>query len=101
MPCNLQSKPSTRLSNAQEPLKDYAYHQPRDSENRGKRQLSLKATVELELWGIKTSPLRTGDVPYGSQGSSRPGEISFWGNFATPVRRKAFRLRRLSESLQL
>jgi hypothetical protein len=49
----------------------------------------LGATVELKIVGIEDFTTANGDVPYCSQGSSRPGEISFWGNFTTSVCQKA------------
>jgi hypothetical protein len=45
------SNKKTDFSNAQEALKTNAYYQPRDLENRGKRQLTLEATVELKFVG--------------------------------------------------
>jgi len=49
----------------------------------------LKATVELEIVGNNDFATATSDVPNCSQGFSRPGEVSFWGNFTTSVRQKA------------
>ncbi|HKE06155.1 MAG TPA: hypothetical protein VKE91_19035 [Blastocatellia bacterium] len=39
--------------------------------------------------GNKDFATATGDVPNCSQGPSRPGEVSFWGNFTTSVSQKA------------
>ncbi|HKQ77478.1 MAG TPA: hypothetical protein VJ810_27510 [Blastocatellia bacterium] len=49
----------------------------------------LVATVELEFVGNKNFATAIEYVPNGSHGSSRLGEILFWGNFTISVRQKA------------
>ena len=67
---------------------------PRDLESRGDRRLSSGALAGSTFLGWKLR--RCDRLPARSQMASRPGEISFWGNFATTVRhepnRPAFRI---------
>src|SRR5262245_53478792 len=72
----------------------YCVQLPRDLESRIDRRLSSGSLAGSTFLGWKHR--RCDRLPARSQRASRPGEIAFWGNFATTVRhepnRPAFRI---------